>query len=218
MMRRLAACLLLVGCGADPTNKSATSDTPGTTHSPGEDTPLPGVSDPEAGTVPDAPEAISHRRQKKRMTVAQVRDSMERITGGIVWGDGDGDDSDWDTYAATLGVADYQTRTTSDLTPSVLFQKFLDDAAAHTCAQWLEAPDSTFFEAGDPESTDRSIVQANVVGLRWQVQGRSRAEEAPVIDDYVDLFATVYRRSGTTTEAWHTVCVAMFTHPDFFMY
>ena len=39
-----------------------------------------------------------------------------------------------------------------------------------------------------------------------------------MIDDYVDLFATVYRRTDRTTEAWHTVCVAMFTHPAFFMY
>lgn len=177
---------------------------------------LPGVTQPELGTVPPAEPDLEHARRKRRMTIAQVRDSMERISGGVAWGEAGA--SDWDTYAATLSVADYQTRTKSDRTPSVLFQKFLDDAAAQTCAGWMTAPQSTFFVVDDPQSVTLPDVRANIIGLRWQIQGRPLSEDAPVIDDYVDLFATVYRRTDRTAEAWHIVCVAMFTHPAFFMY
>jgi len=215
-------CLVIGGCGGAESLKSpsmsggdATDATTGTTGTTDEPT-LPGVTESEVGSVPELISPESRVRQKKRMTVRQVRDSMERITGGIVWGSGD--ESDWDTYAATLGVADYQARTSSDRTPSVLFQKFLDDAAAHTCARWVAAPGSSFFEVDDPTSTERADVVANIEGLRWQIQGRPRTDDAPVIEDYVDLYATMVRRTASTSAAWNTVCVAMFTHPDFFMY
>jgi len=32
------------------------------------------------------------------------------------------------------------------------------------------------------------------------------------------LFVKVHQRTDSTDTAWTTVCVAMFTHPDFFMY
>jgi len=214
-MRTSAAVFLLaLGCGGDDL-KTASTSTSSVDATPDDPT-LPGVDHPAVGTIPELDTSNASTRQRKRMTVAQGRDSMESITGGVRWGDGD--TSDWDAYAATLGVADYQTRTTTDLTPSVLFQKFLDDAAAHTCAQWLGAPDTTFHSVDDPSSTERSEVRSNVAGARWRIQGRPIDEDDPVVDAYVDLWAAVYRSTGTTDEAWHTVCVALFTHPDFFMY
>lgn len=206
MSPRVAALLFLLGCegGVD-------------TGAPQEaEVPLPEVSAPAVSDAPQAPAPAASGRQKKRMTVAQVRDSMERISGGVVWGQ-DGR-SDWDSYAATLGVADYQLRTTSERSASVLFQKFLADAAAQTCEGWIDAHAGGFFSIDDPSTTAQEAVRENVQALRWRVQGRPRAEEVPVVDDYVDLFATVYRRSQRTEEAWHAVCVAMFTHPDFFLY
>lgn len=211
MNRWMMSGLLVLASCADPPAENSPAPEP----VPGEET-LPGVDQPEVGEVPEAEPEVSHARQKRRMTITQVRDSMTRISGGVAWGDGR--TSDWDTYAATLGVADYQTRTSSDRTPSVLFQKFLDDAASQTCAGWIADPETTFFEIPDPTSTARDDVETNVLGLRWQIQGRPRTEDLAVTDDYVDLFATVYRRTDDTTEAWHTVCVAMFTHPAFFMY
>jgi hypothetical protein len=150
------------------------------------------------------------------MTVAQARDSMEQIAGGVPWGDED--DSDWDAYAETLGVADYQTRVESDLSPSVMFQKFLDDAAGATCAGWIAAEGSHFHTIDDPSSTDRADIRANITGLRWKIQGKSRDAADPIIDDYETLFVKVHQRTDSTDTAWTTVCVAMFTHPDFFMY
>ena len=177
---------------------------------------LPEVGGTDWGTIEGPTEAATHTRQLKRMTVAQARDSMEQIAGGVPWGDED--DSDWDAYAETLGVADYQTRVESDLSPSVMFQKFLDDAAGATCAGWIAAEGSQFHTIDDPASTDRADIRANITGLRWKIQGKSRDAADPIIDDYETLFVKVHQRTDSTDTAWTTVCVAMFTHPDFFMY
>ena len=209
----LPMCALLVGCGGTEL-KPATE--PVDDPPPASDE-LPGVDTPPVGTVPDAPEETSPAtRKRKRMTIKQARDSMESITGGVRWSEGGL--SDWDTYASTLGVADYQTRTAPDLTPSVLFQKFLDDAAVQTCAQWLAEPSSSFYRIDDPSVSDRSEIRANVAGARRHIQGRPIDEDDPIVDAYVDLWADVYRSTESTDEAWNTVCVALFTHPDFFMY
>lgn len=201
--------ILALACGGtDPVKKP-----PGHTEQPAE---LPVVGEVGWGTVEEPPEPATHTRQLKRMTVAQVRDSMELITGGIAWVDDR--DSNWDVYAETLGVADYQLRVESDLSPSVMFQKFLDDAAGATCAGWLEMEGSQFHTMEDPTSTERSDVRTNITGLRWKIQGKSRDSVDPIIDDYETLFVKVHQRTDSTDTAWTTVCVAMFTHPDFFMY
>lgn len=214
MRRLLILCALGMGCGG--TDPKSTSGPPASDDPPPDSDALPGVDHPEVGTVPELEPSAPSTRQRKRMTVTQVRDSMEAITGGVRWGDRE--TSDWDSYAATLGVADYQTRTTTDLTPSVLFQKFLDDAAVQTCAQWLSEETTTFHRIDDPTSTELSEVRSNVAGARWRIQGRPLHDDDPIVEAYVDLWADVYRSTESTEEAWNTVCVALFTHPDFFMY
>lgn len=177
---------------------------------------LPEVTESELGEVVIDRTEDPPRRQLKRMTVAQARDSMVQISGEIPWGDSD--ESNWDVYADTLGVADYQLRVESDRSASVMFQKFLDDAATATCTGWVAASESTFFSIEDPTSMERADVRANIVGLRWQIQGKAKDAAAPIIDDYEQLFFTAHERAGERETAWLTVCVAMFTHPDFFMY
>jgi hypothetical protein len=201
--------ILALACGgSEPAKKP-----PSHTETPTE---LPAVSEEGWGTVEEPPDPPTHTRQLKRMTVTQVRDSMERITNGIVWGEDR--ESDWDAYAETLGVADYQLRVESDLSPSVMFQKFLDDAAGATCAGWIEMEDSQFHSIDDPSSTVQADVRNNIIGLRWKIQGKSRDSANPIIEDYETLFVKVHQRTDSTDTAWTTVCVAMFTHPDFFMY
>jgi hypothetical protein len=201
--------LLALACGGNEPAKK----TPSHTEQPAD---LPVVSGLDWGSVDEPAEPATHTRQLKRMTVAQVRDSMELITGGISWIDDR--DSNWDVYAETLGVADYQLRVESDLSPSVMFQKFLDDAAGATCAGWLEMEDSPFHSIEDTSSTEQADVRNNIIGLRWKIQGKSRDSADPVIGDYETLFVKVHQRTDSTDTAWATVCVAMFTHPDFFMY
>ena len=163
---------------------------------------------------PDVPETPIGR-QLKRMTIPQIRDTMEQITGHS-W-DG-GQNSKWDDYAETLGVADYQLRVESDRSPSVMFQKFLDDAATETCLSWVNDSEGLFFRVGTADDVSRDNVRSLIVDLRFQVQGQSRLTEAAIVDDYELLFQTAYQRTQDPLLAWQTVCIALFTHPDFFMY
>ncbi len=212
--------LLWLACGGtEPVRKTTDVAAPVVEEEPGSDTPsdaLPEISESELGDAVIEPSDTTVGRQLKRMTIPQARDSMKQISGNIVWGDDD--ESNWDAYADTLGVADYQLRVESDRSPSVMFQKFLDDASSHTCGAWVQAPDTTFFQIDDPTSVDRSDVRANIVGLRWQIQGKAKDASAAIIDDYEQLFYLASERADSHLTAWQTVCVAMFTHPDFFMY
>ena len=155
-------------------------------------------------------------RRLKRMTVAQARDSMVQISGGVHWGSAE--ESFWDEYAETLGVADYQLRVENDRSPSVMFQKFLDDAATATCTGWIESPETNFFSIEDKASVAREDILTNIVSLRWKIQGKVKDTTLPIIEDYEALFVKAHQRTESTESAWQTVCVAMFTHPDFFMY
>ena len=59
---------------------------------------------------------------------------------------------------------------------------------------------------------------ANILGLRWKIQGKARVDGDPIIDDYLTLYTSVRARTDSSDHAWGSVCQAMFTHPDFFMY
>ncbi len=208
--------LLMLACHSDEAIKKPASAAVETGTPPTPEVTVPEVGEAEVGEGEVVPATVVHARQLKRMTVPQVRDAMEQISGGVRWGEED--ESDWDVYAGTLGVADYQLRVENDRSPSVMFQKFLDDAASSTCLGWLQAPESTFHSVDDPTSTDRDAVRSNIVGLRWQIQGKAKDASLPIIDDYEQLFFLSYERTESLESAWQTVCVAMFTHPDFFMY
>lgn len=177
---------------------------------------LPGVDETDWGETDVEPSTPANTRQLKRMTVRQARDSMEQISGGIVWGGGSS--SDWNDHFDTLGVADYQLRVESDRQPSVMFQKFLDDAASDTCRRWILGEGSAFHSIDDPDSTVQADIRANILGLRWKIQGKAREDGDPIIDDYLTLYTSVRARTDSSDHAWGSVCQAMFTHPDFFMY
>lgn len=237
MMRRsslLLSCLVIgTACATEPKTSAPPDDEPAPEPDPapvGDPDPTPSVPPDAPGvssdTVADAdahPLAEQSHRHLKRMTVAQTRAVMEQLSGNIPWVDDSGDNL-WDVYAETLGVADYQTRLKDNLDPSIMFQKFLDDAAVHTCDAWVvsEAADETgagrFFTAAGPEATDPTSVTQNLVALRAIVHGETSAATDPIIVNYANLFEVALRRTEDPTAAWTTVCVALFTHPDFFLY
>ena len=201
---------LLLACGEE-------SKTPETTEAASAQEEAPQVEETTVETLEEEQEQeqeqASASRQIKRMSIAQVRDSMEQIS-GIRWGSSSR--SNWDVYSDTLGVADYQSRVKSDRSPSVMFQKFLDDAAVETCSEWIGQSDSSFFSI-DRESTAREDVQTNILHARWLIQGKIKTH-VPIVDDYSELFFTVFQRTDSPNLAWQSICVAAFTHPDFFMY
>ena len=132
-----AACSDPAEPGTKPSTPSDPPNAPGEidTALPPPDRDAPGVSSAQAGEADAEPEPESIHRALKRMSVAQTRASMEHLSGGITWTD---EQSNlWESYAETLGVADYQTRLRDNLDPSIMYQKFLEDAAVQTCSEWV---------------------------------------------------------------------------------
>ncbi|MFK7931655.1 MAG: hypothetical protein AB8H79_25980 [Myxococcota bacterium] len=219
MTFRLLPLFLLGGCLGTPETPAVPDPV---------DPVAPDVGHDDLGDVDVDPEADTTSRARKRMTIAQVRDSMERVSGGVVWSrDGRVRDSEWNRYTDTLGVPDYIERTEADLTPSVLFQKFIDDAANATCTDWLSRAEAgtneVFFAQGSVDETDPVRVRADIAALRRRIQGVGQpSQQGAGHDDdlqaYVDLYDLVVVRTDDRAAAWRTVCIGLFTHPDFYAY
>ena len=154
------------------------------------------------------------------MRIEHVKDSMILISGGIAWEEENLDK--WEEYSATLGVPDYQFRVREDRSVSVMFQKFLEDASAHTCTEWIqqeaEGTQRLFFSEIEPGELDANKIRLNMVALRRRIHGRDASSQDPIINSLIDLHYTVVQRTNSVNQAWITVCVGLFTHPDFFIY
>ena len=108
----------------------------------------PGVLPPatesrnEAGeqTYIDTPELVEvhkPKRVRKRLNIDQLGNAILSATGGLKWVQ-DNDDDLLQTLAFTLGKPDYLEVTAEDLGSTVLFMKFLEDAAGSVCRQMVE--------------------------------------------------------------------------------
>ncbi|MCB9696899.1 MAG: hypothetical protein H6738_09000 [Alphaproteobacteria bacterium] len=187
----------------------------------------PVVTDPSEGTVTpigDAPlpEASSDGRPWRRMDIEQLDASMRQVTNGIGW-DVNGVDQ-FTALSATLGVPDYLQVTSEDLAPGLLFQKFLDDAANAVCRDLLErestgGAENVFLVHVDLATRDQAAIEENLSMLLLRFHGR----EVPVGDPRLEPWIFLYEGAdlvtgGDAMETWRTVCVALFTHPDFYTY
>lgn len=185
-----------------------------------EDEAPPEVSETVVGDGSLYPEEEATFRNKKRMSIEHLKSSMERVSGGIAW-EINGQDK-WSDFSETLGVPDFQYSVNEDRTVSVMFHKFLDDAAVHTCEEWIQnersGTDRTFFTDIEPEESDFEKIRLNIMSLRRTIHGRIDSIDAPIVDSLMDLHFTVVQRTGSLDQAWTTVCVGLFTHPDFFIY
>ncbi|MEL6345098.1 MAG: hypothetical protein AAFV53_18460 [Myxococcota bacterium] len=186
------------------------------------------VADEEEEDAPDVggddlgdgelfPDDIDPARDAHRMSIAQIQASMEQVSGGISW-QRNATSTYWETYASSLGVPDYQERLQEDRSPGVLFQKFLDDAANYTCAEWVDEATPGFFEDATVDETEPALIRANIDHLRRRIQGHPSEPEAAIIDAYQTIYDRVVLRTDDRKAAWTTVCVALFTHPDFYAY
>lgn len=194
----------------------------------GED-PAPPPLDPPTGTIGTGPTVPvpedGASRPWRRMNVDQLKASLEAVSGGIVWEE-DGAAA-LDTLAPTLGKPDYAQSTREDLTPTLLFQKFLDDAATWTCDELLErealgatAPVFLVYAGlGDTFTTAPDAVNENLAHLVLRFHGRSVGPDAIELEPWRFLFESSLVVGGEDTKAaWKAVCTALVTHPDFYMY
>lgn len=167
-------------------------------------------------------------RAWRRMDIDQLSRSIERTT-GIAWTEIQGGEPVdlFEQLAGSLGKPDYQSSTDEDLTPGLLFQKFLDDAANKTCKLMIDA------EVQASQSERRLVVDvdfdaipsSNAAGIDTNLQsallsfhGRNLPPGSSEHATWRWLFDTAYGATNDTSRAWRTVCVALLTHPDFYAY
>jgi len=187
--------------------------------------------DPEghAGLTPAPPPADAGVRVRRRMDIDQLNASLRRVSGGIGWTEGEGE-SEVDLFeelSDTLGRPDFIQITSEDLTPSLLFEKFLGDAARSVCQKLVaretgEDPGDQvlFVHVGPDDTLDTSAeaIDANLRHLLLRYHGQVVEEGDPGLEPWSWLFESTVHVSGSPTVAWQSVCVALITHPDFYSY
>ncbi len=179
-------------------------------------------------------------RARRRMDVDQLDASIRAATGGIGWESFSGDpptvNTRWfDRYSDTLGVPDYVNSSAEDLSVSLLFEKFLDDAARDVCVRLADReagvgraydgePQGIFAPANVAAADDSPAVVAEALAsLLLRFHGRRLEPEDPQLVPWIELHgrladAVADRDPPAPQRAWGGVCIALVTHPDFYTY
>lgn len=205
-----------------------------TAASSGAPTPVPVVIHPggDLPIVPPDPPAEPGRRARHRMDIDQLNASIRRATGGIGWAEVAADGSETDLFedlALTLGRPDFIDSTQEDLAPSLLFEKFLGDAARSVCRRLVERElsqppgERVLMVHAPPELdplADPDATQRNLSMLLLRFHGRAIEPSSDALNPWTWLIqSTVHVSEGAApADAWEAVCVALITHPDFYTY
>ena len=161
-------------------------------------------------------------RPRRRMNVDQLDDAIRKATGGIGWDIGG--KSRFGELAATLGKPDFREVVQEDLSPTPVFQKFLNDAARHVCTELVKkelevAPtERVLMTHVGPEVKVGADIDKNLSYLLLRYHGVTIAPDSPTLERWRWLFKSVIHLTDDTTQAWRAVCVALIAHPDFFSY
>ena len=153
-------------------------------------------------------------RVRKRLNVDQLGAALWAATDGLKWAQDDDDDL-LATLSLTLGKPDYVEVTTENLDSNVLFMKFLEDAAGSVCRQMVERDVA--------ENTNLLIAQegedaTHMLRLLSKFHSRDLTTTHPDVKQWQWLFDSALTISQDAHSAWHTVCVALIRHPDFYSY
>ena len=179
--------------------------------------------------LPELPASDEGVRERRRMDIEQLDASMRIVSGGIGWTElnNDGEEINlFEELAATLGVPDFVERTREDLTASVVFEKFLGDASRAVCSSMVGREMTSATERVlivhselDQGWDDNPVgVEQNMRYLLLRFHGTSYAAGDPQLEPWTWLFRSSMHDGSEPPLAWHTVCVALFTHPDFYSY
>ena len=177
-------------------------------------------------------------RPRRRMNVDQLQNAMAQVSGGIGWTERQGRNEVnlFQTLAGTLGKPDFRERTDEELDPTVLFQKFLGDASRSVCSKMLQA-DLDHEQAvtnGDlsdwqprllveVSSTDTlaSSPEAYADNVRLMIQrfhGRTLDVGDPGLANWHWFVRSAVHVTQDPKQAWLGLCVALFSHPDFYTF
>ena len=151
------------------------------------------------------------------MDIDQLDASLQAATGGHTWTENG--ENLFVKLSGTLGKPDYLGATSEDLTPGLLFQKFLDDGAKQVCGDfvwdelskteerlWLVDLTSSDTLATEPERVEEALAR----GLL-----RFHGKQGDALQPWLDTFDAV-ATDEDPTRGWVVICVAMITHPDFY--
>jgi hypothetical protein len=221
LLRLLSVLLvggLLSACTTEPPD-------PGTPDLPD---PVVDQLDPLGGgqLLPEPPAANEGIRNRRRMDLDQLQAAISTATGGIYWGMDEGEIK-FRSLAQTLGVPDYLDITTEDLSPNMLFQKFLGDAARNVCEQLIDrelqsAGNERIFlvhvAEGDTLESNPDGVEDNLRYLMSRFHSRQVDSGSHLLNPWTWLFESSLHVTNDPPSAWRTVCVGLITHPDFYSY
>ena len=179
---------------------------------------------------PPDPGADEGIRARRRMDLNQVSAALKLATGGQEWTDPDTGVLLFEELGPTLGRPDHIQRTAWDLKPSMLFQKFMGDAARDVCEKMKEADlESTspilmrHVGPDDDLESNPGGVEANLRYLLLRFHSLDIPEGSELLTPWLDLFDAALRPpegQGPTSppSAWRTVCVGLVIHPNFYSY
>ncbi len=179
---------------------------------------------------PPQPGADEGIRARRRMDLNQVSAALKVATGGQEWADADTGALLFDELGPTLGRPDHIQRTAWDLNPSMLFQKFMGDAARDVCEKMkdadLESTDPILMKHVSPDDDLQSNpggVEANLRYLLLRFHSLDLPEGSELLTPWMDLFEAALsppEGEGPTSpaSAWRTVCVGLVIHPNFYSY
>jgi hypothetical protein len=167
-------------------------------------------------------------RPWRRMNLDQLATSMETVS-GLAWTEVEDGVTVrvFDELSGSLGKPDYLSSTYEERAPGLLFQKFLDDAAKGVCDEWMEmervapASERRFLlnvEPSDTFATNPDGIDRDLAGALLRFHGRVALPGDRVLDPWRTLFARGADAHGDPVDGWRLVCIALFTHPDFYTY
>ncbi|MDY7227094.1 hypothetical protein [Hyalangium rubrum] len=202
-----------------------------------EETPLPPPMDGQLEPIPNPHGSVtplpdpevqegSVGRAPRRITVAQLKTSIEK-TVGRPW-------TQLDNLAASLGRADYANIVTENTEPNLVFAKFLEDGAREVCLAQAAAEMSV----ADPNARvlSRTLpVVSGTAGNLTQLTDAQKSEllvylstrfwGAPLHGDELTKWQAFFTQAAARSEtirkrdhAFAAVCIAMMTDSRFLTY
>lgn len=183
---------------------------------------------PEEEEVVDS--SLAPARYRVRMNIDQLDAAIRRVTGGIGWTEGNGNNPTnlFEELSLTLGKPDFVQIVNEDLSPSGLFLKFLDDAARSVCQKLVdeEAMNRTqeervLFGTVPPESAyedEAAAIDAQLMQLSLRYHGVSLPSDSGALENLRWLFQMAQWRSGQPQAGWEAVCISLITDPAFYSY
>lgn len=169
-------------------------------------------------------------RGRQRMDLDQLDAAMRQVTNGLTWTEVSSTGVETELFKSlslTLGKPDFIQITDEDRSVSLLFEKFLADAANNVCRKLVDkevtqSQDQRILMTDvEPEDTiyDKpEAVEANLRHLLLRYHARYVLPGAPELDPWLWLFESGSHVGQSPTMGWRAVCVGLFTHPDFYSY